>query len=88
MKLSYIGVGLHTAFLAVRGPPPFYLKCLLHFVPASCVGLYRGCIWVCIWCVYGLYMGLYRGCMPGESQGWQSLLAAVCGVAQSWTRLK
>ena len=26
--------------------------------------------------------------LPGESQGWGSLVAAVCGVAQSWTRLK
>ena len=26
--------------------------------------------------------------LPGESQGWWSLVAAVYGVAQSWTRLK
>ena len=26
--------------------------------------------------------------LPGESQGWQSLWAAIYGVAQSWTRLK
>ena len=26
--------------------------------------------------------------LPGESQGWQSLWAAVYGVTQSWTRLK
>ena len=26
--------------------------------------------------------------LPGESQGWGSLVAAVSGVAQSWTRLK
>ena len=26
--------------------------------------------------------------LPGESQGRQSLVAAICGVAQSWTRLK
>ena len=31
------------------------------------MGLYRGCIWVCIGAVYGSvqgpYMGLYRGCI-------------------------
>ena len=26
--------------------------------------------------------------LPGESQGWRGLVAAVSGVAQSWTRLK
>ena len=26
--------------------------------------------------------------LPGESQGWGSLMAAVYGGAQSWTRLK
>ena len=26
--------------------------------------------------------------LPGESQGWESLMAAIYGVAQSWTRLK
>ena len=26
--------------------------------------------------------------LPGESQGWESLVAAVYGVTQSWTRLK
>ena len=26
--------------------------------------------------------------LPGESQGWRSLVAAICGVAQSRTRLK
>ena len=26
--------------------------------------------------------------LPGESQGWESLVAAVCGITQSRTRLK
>ena len=26
--------------------------------------------------------------LPGESEGWRSLVVAVCGIAQSWARLK